>query len=1173
MTRHHVRGKTSSQWLVKAALILGMTTFSMSSSADHTSEPDGVILVGDLQSELGCAGDWDPGCAETPLQPAPQDGVYRGEYILNESSLESDDGVWNYKVALNGGWAENYGEGAAQDGANLKLPLEETTTLTFYYSHKSHWITDNVSSKIATAAGNFQTHLGCPSDWAPDCLRSWLQDLDGDGIYTFTTTEIPPGDYEAKVTINENWDESYGDNGSNVPFSITEPGEEITFTYNSLDNSVVIGDVVSSGDLTTSKAHWLNRETIAWAVPTASMVQLHFDAEAGLASSTDGVIGGTSLSLTYQAGGMSDELKAKFPHLAQVPVFKLNAADLEQVPTIVKQQVAVSASNEDGSLIDATGLQMPGVLDDLFTYAGALGPVYEGDVPTVKVWAPTAKSVSLMLYADATTTEATALPMTLDATTGVWSITGDGRWDRQYYRFQVEVYSPYTQEIVTNLTTDPYTLSASIDGQRSQLVNLNDSDLKPEGWDDLAKPAFTNPEDLVLYELHIRDFSVSDPEVPEELQGKFKAFTVEDSLGMTHLKSLAEVGLSHVHLLPAFDCATIPEDPADRATLQDDLSVYAPDGTEQQAAINEIRSNDAFNWCYDPHHYTVPEGSYATDAQGTTRILEFREMVQALSNNGLRVVMDVVYNHTSQSGQGAKAVLDKVVPGYYHRLNAEGAIERSTCCENTATEHNMMEKLMLDSLQTWAQFYKVDGFRFDLMGHHSKANMLKAQEHLASLTVEEHGVNGESIYLYGEGWNFGEVANDARFEQATQLNMAGTGIGTFNDRFRDAVRGGSPFDSGIGHVETQSFINGLYYDPNAENTGDTGELEQLLTMTDRIRIGLTGNLADYEFTDWQGNSVTGDYGANVGYTSDPQETINYIEAHDNETLFDSNQYKIPLDRDLDVRVRVHNLGTSLVLMAQGVPFLHAGQEIMRSKSGDRNSYDSGDWFNLLDYSYQDNGWARGLPLAQDNQQNWDVLAPRLADATLAVGETEILRALTHTREMLAIRQSSKLFRLETGEAIQNQVSFFNTGLEQKPGLIAMHIADDDSDLDPEREAIMVMINANDEAQELTQADWQDAAFELHPVQKDSADSIVTEASFDAGTGTFSIPARTTAVFQLAQQAPVDDGDDVEDGDDVDNGEGSQAPTENSGSGSASIGLLGLLLILSTGLRQANLRKR
>src|SRR3712207_4894314 len=190
-------------------------------------------------------------------------------------------------------------------------------------------------------------------------------------------------------------------------------------------------------------------------------------------------------------------------------------------------------------------------------------------------------------------------------------------------------------------------------------------------------------------------------------------------------------------------------------------------------------------------------------------------MVQCLNRVGQRAVIDVVYNHTPASGQDPKSILDRVVPGYYHRLDpATGAVETSTCCQNTATEHAMMEKLMVDSVVTWAREYKVDGFRFDLMGHHSRDNMLAVRAALDALTPEEDGVDGSQIYVYGEGWEFGEVADDARFVQATQANMAGTGIGTFNDRLRDAVRGGGPFDEDPRAL--QGFGSGLLTDPNGQ---------------------------------------------------------------------------------------------------------------------------------------------------------------------------------------------------------------------------------------------------------------------------------------------------------------------------------------------------------------------
>ena len=254
---------------------------------------------------------------------------------------------------------------------------------------------------------------------------------------------------------------------------------------------------------------------------------------------------------------------------------------------------------------------------------------------------------------------------------------------------------------------------------------------------------------------------------------------------------------------------------------------------------------------------------------------------------------------------------------------------------------------------TWAREYKVDGFRFDLMGHHSKANMLNVRRALDSLTLRRDGVDGRRIYVYGEGWNFGEVANNARFVQASQLNMAGTGIGTFSDRLRDAVRGGGPFDE---DPRIQGFASGLFTDPNGAQVNGAPEQQRarLLLHHDQIKVGLTGNLRDYRFVDRTGQTVTGaqvDYnGQPAGYAAEPDETITYVDAHDNETLFDVLQYKLPQATSMADRVRMNTVALSTVALAQSPAFWHAGTDLLRSKSLDRNSYNSGDWFNRIDWT-------------------------------------------------------------------------------------------------------------------------------------------------------------------------------------------------------------------------------
>lgn len=837
-----------------------------------------------------------------------------------------------------------------------------------------------------------------------------------------------------------------------------------------------------------ARAYWVDRQTVLLPPSGLSEPVLHG--------------GGEAISLRP---GSARRLARRYPHLAEYEVFKLPRMSRGTVDRLLRGPLHLTATDADGGSL-ATGLQIPGVLDQMFETDAPLGVHFDDGVPTLSVWAPTAKNVRLHLFSGATPE---ILEMTRDDRTGVWSLAGTRDWEGLAYLFEVDVFVPSEGRMVTNLVTDPYSVALTTDSRRSLIVDLGSDELLPEGWNGLAKPDLDAPEDIVIYELHVRDFSISDQTVDDDARGKFSAFSDPSSLGMGHLHALQAAGLTHIHLLPSFDCATILEAPG-RQVRSASFTGFGPASEEQQALSAETRGRDGFNWCYDPYHYTVPEGSYATSAEGAQRTLEFREMVQSLNQAGLRVVMDVVYNHTTSSGQADNSVLDRIVPGYYHRLELDGTVSTSTCCANTATEHAMMERLMIDSLVTWARDYKVDGFRFDLMGHHSRDNMMAVQEALQSLTLEEDGVDGSQIYIYGEGWNFGEVANNQRFVQATQAEMGRqSGIGSFNDRLRDAVRGGRPFDAGIQHVENQGLANGLYTDPNAHRPADEGARQEWLAYADLARLGLAGQLSGYRFEGASGEIVTGtevryfgDPGA--GYASDPQEAINYVAAHDNETLYDINAYKLPRDASAETRVRAQVLASSFVLLAQGIPLIHAGQDMLRSKSLDRNSYDSGDWFNLLDFSYQDNGWGRGLPPRHENEANWDEQAEFLGDARIAVGSDEIERTAAMTRAYIALRQAEPLFRLRTAEDIQRTVRFHNTGADQEIGLIVMSLGEDE-----EAPELVVMFNtkAEEASFELETA----GSYALHPILQNSVDEVMRTAEHQDGV--FTAPARSAVVFK------------------------------------------------------------
>ena len=854
-------------------------------------------------------------------------------------------------------------------------------------------------------------------------------------------------------------------------------------------------------DLTTSKAVWIDRNTLVWDGSEAAASTQLLASRTGSVTVRDGALdSGDARWLRLARTTLTDAQKAKFPHLAKGTAWTVDPRDRDRVREALRGQVVAAQHAANGAVLAATGVQIAGVLDDLYA-AGAtkadLGPVFRRGRPTLSLWAPTARNVSLEIAGR-------TVRMERDDATGVWSVTGPASWKGKEYRYTVQVWAPSTREIVTNKVTDPYSVALTTDSERSLVVDLADRSLAPEGWSSLGKPKAVPLKDAQIQELHIRDFSVADRTAKDP--GTYRAFTDKGSDGSKHLRELAKAGTSYVHLLPAFDIATIPEKKADRESADCDLASYPADSAEQQKCVTEAAAKDAYNWGYDPYHYTVPEGSYATDPDGTARTVEFREMVKALNEDGLRVVMDVVYNHTAASGQAKTSVLDRIVPGYYQRLLADGSVANSTCCANTATENAMMGKLVVDSVVTWAREYKVDGFRFDLMGHHPKANILAVRKALDGLTPAKDGVDGKKIILYGEGWNFGEIADDARFEQATQKNMAGTGIATFSDRARDAVRGGGPFDEDPG---VQGFASGLYTDPNSSRNNGT-EAEQkarLLHYQDLIKVGLSGNLAGYTFTDTSGKEVKGsqvDYnGAPAGYAAAPGDALAYADAHDNESLFDALAFKLPKDTSAGDRGRMQVLAMATAALSQGPALSQAGTDLLRSKSLDRNSYDSGDWFNAIHWNCADgNGFGRGLPPAADNEDKWPYAKPLLG--TVKVGCPQIEGASAAYRDLLRIRTTEKAFSLDTAAQVQSRLSFPLSGKDETPGVITMRLGD-----------LVVVFNATPERQEQRVSALAGTGHRLHPVQSAGGDAVVKTSSYEKDTGTFAVPARTVAVFTTA----------------------------------------------------------
>ncbi len=863
------------------------------------------------------------------------------------------------------------------------------------------------------------------------------------------------------------------------------------------------------------RAFWIDKTTVA--IQSKFFIQewsysLVYSETAELQVASDWTLGAANEFPLSRGGGLTPEQAKRYPQLAGYAVFHVSKnLDSGAFRDALRSQLALTAKDGSGKVKYLTGVQTAGVLDNLFVYSGQLGASFsEDDAESVaiRLWAPTAQRVELLLYAAQEDGEP-AERLAMAETNGVWSISGSNSWKGRYFLFQVTVYVPALHQIADNIVTDPYSLDLARNGGKSRITDLRAAETKPDGWDSHSSPELRSKNDLSIYELHVRDFSANDASVKEAYQGTYLAFADPNTDGMRHLKSLADAGLKAIHLLPTFHFSSVNEDKSKWKT-PGDLSSFPSDGEQQQEAIARVQGFDAYNWGYDPVHYLTPSGAYACEPEN--RIKEYRQMVQGLHAAGLRVIQDVVFNHTVTSGQATYSVLDKIVPGYYHRLDADGNVYQSSCCANTASEHRMMEKLMVDALVHHARQYKVDGFRFDLMGLHFVSNLQRIREELAHLTIEKDGVDGGKIYLYGEGWEIGETADGALGPNASQINMAGSGIGVFNDRIRDSVRGGSPFSD----ARRQGFATGLHTDSNSftnQNQSSSDQAETLLWQSDCIRASLAGNLRDFSFIGRNGQSIKTSQlqfnGQGAGYAMSTIENVNFCSVHDNRTLFDAIQMKVAGGNSLDVRVRRQVLAMSLIVLGQGIPFFQAGDDLLRSKDMDTDSFDSGDWFNRLDFTYQSSNWGVGLPIRNKNEEIWPIARQLLADPALTPAVEHIAQSREQFLELLRIRNSSRLFRMETLQEVQRNLSFWNTGPAQIPGFIVMMLDAHGADYG-RYQRVVVAFNGTLEWINFLPDELKGIPWKQHPVQVESSDSVIRQALSEAGM--LSVPALTTAVF-------------------------------------------------------------
>ena len=514
-------------------------------------------------------------------------------------------------------------------------------------------------------------------------------------------------------------------------------------------------------------------------------------------------------------------------------------------------------------------------------YKGSdLGLTYSQKASTFKIWAPTATAAKLNLYkSDMGGTAARSIQMSRSEN-GVWLITLPENLKNSYYTFQVNIGNTWSEEVV-----DPYAKACGTNGLRAQVVDLNETN--PAGWAQDTSPNFSTSNkqtDAVIYELHVRDASIHASSGIKN-KGKFLGLAelgTKNSAGQfTGLSHIKELGVTHIHLLPFYD----------------------------YNSVDETKATTQYNWGYDPVHYNIPEGSYSTNpSDGKVRIKELKELIKTMHSNGLRIIMDVVYNHTALTKNSNFNIL---VPNYYYRKRADGSFSDASGCGNeTASDQAMFQKFMIESVVYWVKEYHIDGFRFDLMGVHDIETMNLISDTLHKLKP--------SIVLYGEGWTSGgsTLPEEKRAikKNAAQLN----GIAVFSDDMRDGIKGS------VFNINDRGFA-----------TGNTSNSESV-----KFGIVAAGNHPQINY-----NNVN--Y-SKAPYTTGPAGLINYADCHDNNILWDKIELSFK-DASIVERTKMHELAYAIVLTAQGASFLHAGTEFLRTKNGVENSFDKGDIVNGINW--------------------------------------------------------------------------------------------------------------------------------------------------------------------------------------------------------------------------------
>ncbi len=601
---------------------------------------------------------------------------------------------------------------------------------------------------------------------------------------------------------------------------------------------------------------------------------------------------------------------------------------------------------------------------DSLTIASDLWLDYSPTRTIFCLWSPEAEAVELRRYQRSDGDETPSIENLTATKNGRWQLTVAGDLNGTYYTYRVKWQGKWLSE-----TPGIYAQAVGVDGERAMVLDHSTTD--PTGWDRDRGPAIDNPNDAVIYELHIRDMSIN-PTAGSSTPGKYLG-VIEQGLtgpggvkmGLDHLK---ELGITHVHLLPAFDYLSVNERELDRPQ---------------------------FNWGYDPQNYNVPEGSYATDPfDAAVRVREFKQMVAGLHAAGIGVILDVVYNHT---GKTAESNFNQEYPDYYYRLRPDGTYSDASACGNeTASEKEMVRAYIKESVAYWAREYHLDGFRFDLMGIHDIQTMNEVTEVLETIDPR--------IFVYGEGWTAGDSPLPEPRRALKKYTHRMPGLSAFSDDIRDGLKG-SVFEE-----ESTGFVSGAK------------------KMEESVKFGVVGAI-QHDQVDYRAVNYS-----DTAWAAQPWQSVSYVSCHDNHTLYDKLKISRPDASEADI-VAMDLLANTVVLTSQGIAFLHAGVEMLRTKGGEHNSYNLSDEVNRID-------WQR---------------------------KADFPEVFNYYQALIALRKAHPAFRLATAEEVRKRVRFLPT----QPSLVAFTI--DATGTKDEWKRILVVYNAGTKAHTIeAPGNWQPA---------------------------------------------------------------------------------------------------